>query len=361
MTNSKKGINKLIVVFIALIALMGYMFEWKIGSVLNNDRTAYDVIELSALVCRDIDNGKERGSFYISGISNDELSDINSYVSSIYGSVDKYTILTSSKGGRRVRFYYKISDNYYVLRKYLYDEPIPAERIKANMLYDKVCEVIKDLGVDQKSDYDKELAVHDYIVKNCEYGYDPLCEDDSYSAYGALVNNMAVCNGYAEAFSLILSCMGVENCIITGSGGGELHAWNQVKLDGYWYHVDATWDDPVPDRGNYSGHMFFNVSDEIMRETHEWKDGAYNSCDVMDYNYYVYNDLVCDYRIFQNIVINEARRNITGTIEVLAEDYDEKLYDMQFLGTIAGVNGYAIEVSDFGKYKMITLYLNKFN
>ena len=78
------------------------------------------------------------------------------------------------------------------------------------------------------------------------------------------MQNKAVCNGYAEAMALLMTCVGIENQIVTGTADNELHAWNQVCLDGNWYQVDATWDDPLPDRGVFAGHEYFNVTDEIM-------------------------------------------------------------------------------------------------
>lgn len=86
----------------------------------------------------------------------------------------------------------------------------------------------------------KVQALHDYLVRTCAYG-DP---DDAHShtAYGALVQRTPVCQGYALAYKLLLSRLGI-GCIFVSSDE-MIHGWNMVQLDGAWYHVDVTWDDP---------------------------------------------------------------------------------------------------------------------
>lgn len=99
------------------------------------------------------------------------------------------------------------------------------------------------------SDYDKILYIHDYLIENIEYDteYNSV---DSYGLYGALVKKRCVCEGYAKAFKYLTNLVGIEcemmQGIATNSvGQTESHAWNCVKLNGMWYEVDCTWDDPI--------------------------------------------------------------------------------------------------------------------
>ena len=62
--------------------------------------------------------------------------------------------------------------------------------------------------------------------------------------------------------------------------------WDQVCIDGVWYHYDATWDDPVDDRQKIS-HLYLNLSDEILSLDHKWDKDKYHSCDCMDENYVI--------------------------------------------------------------------------
>lgn len=105
------------------------------------------------------------------------------------------------------------------------------------------------------STYDKILQVHDYLIDNIEYESSSLDLEVSHTLYGALINKRAVCDGYAKAFKYILDNVGiscVEICGIAENSAGvtESHAWNDVLLDGNWYAVDVTWDDPIIIGGN---------------------------------------------------------------------------------------------------------------
>ena len=102
------------------------------------------------------------------------------------------------------------------------------------------------------------LSIHDYLAIHC--AYDESLE--RYTAYDALVRDSAVCQGYAEAYMDLLRRAGIE-CIVVSSEEMN-HAWNQVKLDGRWYNVDLTWNDPAPNREGMAGHSFFLVSDAQM-------------------------------------------------------------------------------------------------
>lgn len=109
----------------------------------------------------------------------------------------------------------------------------------------KVAAILKSLKLDKKSDYAKVKAIHDYIIKKT--GYDQNLEN--YSAYDALIENSAVCQGYTLAACRLFTGAGLGNRIITGLAGGGSHSWNIVKVDGKWYNIDLTWDDPVSETG----------------------------------------------------------------------------------------------------------------
>ena len=99
-----------------------------------------------------------------------------------------------------------------------------------------------------ENDLENLRIVHDYLVDAVEY--DEEAGKNVYNIYGTLVNKKAVCEGYARSYKLILDELGIPCIIACGlaknsSGQMESHAWNYVKIDGNWYAVDVTWDDPV--------------------------------------------------------------------------------------------------------------------
>lgn len=132
------------------------------------------------------------------------------------------------------------------------------------------------------SDVCKVLLAHDALIHRCTYDDTQFANGENHSAYGVLINGHSVCEGYAEAFQLLMDIAGVECSIVIGEAdnGSEvvLHAWNIVKLDGQYYHIDCTWDDPI---SYYGGqlllHDYFLLRDSEIRSTHTWDPAKYPS------------------------------------------------------------------------------------
>ncbi len=99
------------------------------------------------------------------------------------------------------------------------------------------------------NDVEKIKTIHDTLVNHITY-FNENNIPSIYNIYGALVNQKSVCEGYAKSFKYILDDLGIPCVIVCGiatnsSGKTESHAWNYVQLNGKWYAVDVTWDDPV--------------------------------------------------------------------------------------------------------------------
>lgn len=158
-------------------------------------------------------------------------------------------------------------------------------------IYDRAVQIIGMIITDDMSDFDKELAVHDWLVNNCEYDKKALGVFETYSEnsdnpYGALINGKAICTGYTLSFQMFMDMLEIPcKTIRAAANDGDDHAWNMVSLDGEWYYVDVTWDDPVPDSNvAVTVHEFFNVTEEKMRNTdHEWD--LKNLPDAKSYKY----------------------------------------------------------------------------
>lgn len=86
------------------------------------------------------------------------------------------------------------------------------------------------------------------------------------------MNRTGVCQAYAYGYMYIMEKLGIE-CYVTSSNAMG-HAWNIIEIDGSYYHVDVTWDDPVRDRFGQVGHSNFLLSDAAIKETehHDWID-----------------------------------------------------------------------------------------
>lgn len=355
--NKGNKVFKIVPITVVLIVVLYYFFGWNILAWIYKDKIAYDMESLTQLVSESIDQGKSSGLYLVSGLTETDVITINDYLCSLNGGVAQYSILEKSNKGMRVKFKFDISDNYYVWQKYLNGKEIPNDRPRAKKLYSYVVDIIDMTIKPEMSDYEKELAIHDYIVTNCRYGYDDLAPEYAYRAYGALVQKIAVCNGYTEAMALLLTCAGVENGIVTGSTGGVLHAWNQVKIDGEWYHVDSTWDDPKPDRGSLASHQYFNVTNDFLRKSHNWKEENFNICTATLYNYYDLNGYIGDMDKFKEYVRTACENGKKTNIEMIVTDYAGKT-SLDDLLEIPGLKYYKSYVEPCGENKLLTLIIN---
>jgi len=118
------------------------------------------------------------------------------------------------------------------------------------------------------SDVEKLQAAHDFIVLSAEYSKET--EGSQYSPYTLLTENKGVCQAYALVLYRMLEMLGFEVQYVPGKVGEQLHAWVLVKLDYAWYHIDVTWDDPLPDRKGEVRYQYFLVSDRQLAQDHTW-------------------------------------------------------------------------------------------
>lgn len=139
-------------------------------------------------------------------------------------------------------------------------------------------------GIDSEwSDLEKVVYVHDYLVQNYEY-------DTSYSIYDAynfLTKGKGVCQSYTLVFCGIMQELGID--VSYASSDGMNHIWNVVKVNGNWYHVDNTWDDPVTDRLGLAAHENLLLSDTAIQQTsspHYGWETSYTCTSTVYDNYY---------------------------------------------------------------------------
>lgn len=128
----------------------------------------------------------------------------------------------------------------------------------------KVEDIVATLIRPNMSDYQKALALHNWLTMNANYDY----TYSNYTASGVLLKGKGVCQSYALAYQLLLDEVGIPNCL----EHGENHVWNMIKLDGEWYHVDVTWDDPG--EGGFERWDYFCVSNFALEgiRSHECYD-----------------------------------------------------------------------------------------
>ncbi len=131
--------------------------------------------------------------------------------------------------------------------------------------------VLASLDLDGKSDYQRICTVYDYLCQNITYDYEHWEDDDYYpqfTAYAALIEHKAVCQGYATLFYRMMLSLGIDCRIVVSDG----HAWNIVRLGGMYYNADATWDaENQAESGRYDlflrSKAYFDQVDSHTRQT----------------------------------------------------------------------------------------------
>lgn len=190
-------------------------------------------------------------------------------------------------------FYFQYKGTYFysdgsIELKYKYSKTKIKQMVK--QLNSEVNHIINTQIKTKTSDFEKVKALHDYIVLNSKYDYANYLRgsipDLSFTAYGLLINKVAVCDGYAKAMNLILNKSGIKTYYVTGYGGSELHAWNLVQINKKYYYMDITWDDPVPDYKGHISYKYFLVSASDLKKDHSWNEQVFPAATSNQYDYF---------------------------------------------------------------------------
>ena len=147
--------------------------------------------------------------------------------------------------------------------EYCTAQDVAAMQVKLDQLVDQANTLCQ-------TDLEKVFYVHEWLVQNIAYDREHLSDDvqDDHNLRGALLEGTAVCDGYAKTYALTLRKLGITGVLVTSKDIG--HAWNMVELDGNWYQVDCTWDDPVDgsDQLGYFMHKHLLCTTEEMNTNH---------------------------------------------------------------------------------------------
>ena len=215
----------------------------------------------------------------------------------------------------------------------------PNVELKQATIEEITDKIIANYITEDMSDYDKVLAIHDWICNNVEYG-----AADNYSdqdIYGAFVMREARCAGYAKAFTYLLDKIGIESYVVSGEsidrdGSSIAHAWNLIYIDGQPYYFDITWDDDPAKGPTYE---WFAMTYEEFRYSHfpsdgyEWVESA------------TYTD-ACYYRK-NNLYIEQYNANqLANIIRRCGNDFSIKCADRQVMNSVIKALG---DVSEMKK------------
>ena len=191
-----------------------------------------------------------------------------------------------------------------IMPVYLYS---PAESVKIRNQLDATAQTIISEHInDHQSDYDKVRSLHDYLKSNLEYDTAAATSHrpnerniaEAHNIIGALLKNKCVCEGFAKAFKFLCDKIGLECWVVSGKGSSSIgagpHAWNIVRINGYYHHVDVTWDNQYSDSSAVSNYGYMNLSDDEIAKDHTWNRKHYPECPSSPYNYFRVNNALID-------------------------------------------------------------------
>lgn len=181
-----------------------------------------------------------------------------------------------------------------IVTAYLTDQPDLLTDEKDLAVYEAVKEIIEKNIRPSMTTLEKEKIIHDYLCIHMDYDDCAFIDEehpspDANHPYGMLINGYGICSGYASTFKLFMDCLEIPCMVVEGKTYNLTsdHAWNKVYIDGIWYNVDVTWDDPVYTSGTnnesltewFPQYTFFNCSDEVLiMYDHQWNKSLYPEC-----------------------------------------------------------------------------------
>lgn len=196
-----------------------------------------------------------------------------------------------------------------------------------------------------KSTFEQLKIFHDSIVLGCEFGTDDgsLTKLHTQNVYGALVKHEVQCEGYAKAMQYLCDLSGIESMVVIGtSESGTSHAWNVVKVDGKWYNLDTTWDDPLLSYSDptHVRYRYFLCPDSWLHNKSHFSINtkAYGTkikyfdppaCTSDDMNYFTVNKLVFSDKASADAAIKDALKKASDSKTRAAEIRvsSKELYD----------------------------------
>ncbi len=172
------------------------------------------------------------------------------------------------------------------------------------------------------TDYEKEKYIHDLLADKITYQFNSLDQ----SAYSSIPKDFTVCAGYARAFQYLMQQLGVPTYFTVG-WGGEMHAWNIIKLEDDYYNVDVTWDDQ--DTIIYD---FFNVSDrQNVMHTRMYESRYLPPCNGTKYSGLEKKETdLGEYNLASDEVFDDYNRYYEKVGELLNSDLEQSNEESEF-------------------------------
>ena len=172
-----------------------------------------------------------------------------------------------------------------------------------------------------RSEYEKEILIHDYICKNVYY--DTTYKKSSYECVGPLIFGKGVCQGISQASKLLFDAVGISSIVVKGDSSSEYnlgdndtsHSWNIVKINTAFFHLDTTFDMSLS-TNNVIRYDYFNLSDNDIKVDHSFDPNNYPICNTQGSYYYLNSMVFGDLNSFYSYLLKLLR---TGSKDVVVQ------------------------------------------
>ncbi len=266
---------------------------------------------------------------------------------------DQYTLFYISP---TIEYVEDLTSGYVKTMKFSYNYPVDEISQMKEEIETEADKILSKVN-GEMSDYEIVKLFHDSIITSCRYSGEA---ENPNNIYGCLVDKEALCQAYSQTFTYLCHRSGINALVVLGVAN-EPHMWNLVEMDGEYYHIDLTWDDPDrdanPDSVRYD---YFGLTDKRIRELRQVDDYDYEipAANGTKYQYYYFNGLVAASvddakRIISDETIKAARTG-SSTVQFMCEN--EESFDQITSVLFSNTDGNVITVLDSVKDSAVRRY-----
>ncbi|WP_455543767.1 transglutaminase domain-containing protein [Intestinibacter sp.] len=267
------------------------------------------------------------------------------------------------------RVYTQIGDYTWIEPVYVYDKKEVEEiKLKLNSILKPLEKKLKTIN----TNLDKERFIHRYLISNVKYKYNHLENDfECHTIVGSLIHKNAVCDGISKAFKQLCDLARINCNVVYGDGWNEYekpqkHAWNMVKIEGNWYHIDETWNINLSERFKYVRYDYFNLREIDITKDHI-NFGKLEVCNSLENNYFYENKCILNGENeldkflvdrLNDIKMNNASKNIYFKLNCNNDDVNNLIVssiNKAFLKTNYFTTRYMIDSNDTQNVYLIRL------
>jgi hypothetical protein len=207
---------------------------------------------------------------------------------------------------------------------------IKSQAEKMNLTLNKAADkIVSAVKAASNSQYSMLINLYNYLQKNVQYDekeFRSIAKGKtknpaSHNAYGAIINKLAVCDGFSSAFTLLAQKLGFKCMLVFGrsaytSTSLSNHAWNIVKVQNRYYHFDITWDARRYNELSLLSYIYFALPDDEIVNDHKWNKTSTPACTDDNFSYYIKNGLYIIDKKHLNEVITEFCRGSSSVLQI---------------------------------------------